>query len=281
MNTNIKQKEYWSGPAGKVWVEGKAEKDNMLLPLGNAALDKSNINDGMKVLEVGCGTGYVMAQLSSQVGEHGKVFGVDISQTMIGEAEIYLKHLGIMNTNCKVLDAENDPLDESFYDSIFSRFGVMFFSKPIKAFDNINKSLKKNAYITFICWQEQKLNPWNGVPLNIVKKYIELPILEERAPSPFAFANKDYIYDILINANFKNIDINSHSEYIELYKGLNLQNAVREYLHKTPIFTKQFLAMSDKNKSKLFEDLQLKLKKYYHKKVLKFPSKTWIIRAQK
>ena len=281
MNTNIKQKEYWSGPAGKVWVEGKVEKDNMLLPLGNAALNRSNISDGMTALEVGCGTGYVMAQLSSKVGEFGKVYGVDISQTMINEAENYLKHLGIMNTECKVLDVENDPLDESFYDSVFSRFGVMFFSNPIKAFNNINKSLKKNAYITFICWQEQKLNPWNGIPLDIVKKYIELPILNERAPSPFAFASKDYTYNIIRDTNFKKIEINSHDENIELYKDLNLKDAIKEYLYKTPIFTKQFLAMSDKNKSKLFEDLQLKLKKYYHKKVLKFPSKTWIIRAQK
>ena len=84
-----------------------------------------------------------------------------------------------------------------------------------------------------------------------------------------------------ITPNREKIEINSHDENIELYKDLNLKDAIKEYLYKTPIFTKQFLAMSDKNKSKLFEDLQLKLKKYYHKKVLKFPSKTWIIRAQK
>ena len=281
MNSNKKQKEFWNGPAGKVWVEGKNEKDNMLLPLGNELLKRSNIISGMKVLEVGCGTGYIMGQLSKKVGKNGFVTGVDISQTMISEAERYLYNLGITNTTCQVLDVENDDLGKFKYDMIISRFGVMFFNNPIKAFKNLIHSLNDNSYIHFICWQNHKLNPWNSVPLRVVKKYIELPVIEERAPSPFAFADKDYIYEILNKSQYKNINIEGYGNLIELHKGFNLNDAVLDYLYKTPIFTEQYLKLSDNKKNKLFKDLLTELKKHHADDSFKFNSKTWIVSAQK
>ena len=42
MNSNEKQKEYWTNSAGNLWVKDKSEKDNMLEPLGNYALSKFN-----------------------------------------------------------------------------------------------------------------------------------------------------------------------------------------------------------------------------------------------
>ena len=97
MNSNIKQKEFWTGPAGKVWVEGKKEKDNMLLPLGNFLLKNIKFKSDMNILEIGCGTGYVMKQLRESIGDTGSVTGVDISQTMIKEAETYIKKNGLKN----------------------------------------------------------------------------------------------------------------------------------------------------------------------------------------
>ncbi len=281
MSSNRKQKDFWTGPAGKIWVEGKAEKDNMLLPLGNVLLERSNILSGMEVLEVGCGTGYVMGQLGSKVGSNGKVIGVDISKTMINEAKKYLDILEVKNATCKVLDVENDDLEIKKYDAIFSRFGVMFFNNPFKAFNNLLLSLKDNSYIHFICWQDHKLNPWNSIPLRIVKKYIDLPVIEEKAPSPFAFANKDYIHEILNNSQFKNIHIDSYSKIIELHKGFNLHDGIKDYLHKTPIFTEQYFNLSNDKKNRLFEDLLEELQEYHIDDAFKFDSNTWIVSAQK
>ena len=255
MTSNIKQKEFWTGPAGKVWVEGKAEKDNMLLPLGNSALRKTHIIPGMKVLDIGCGTGFVSVQLSGAVSDKGQVTGVDISETMIKEAKRHTKKLKITNTRFEVIDVENDKLKKDYYDEVFSRFGVMFFSNPIKAFNNINNSMKSGAFMTFVCWQEQKINLWYDFPLNVVKKYIDIPDFHSKAPSPFAFSSKKYIREILNNSNFKNINIIDNEENIKLYKGLNLKDAVKEYMHNTPIFQKQFLSMTIKEKKEIYIDL--------------------------
>ena len=281
INSNKKQKDYWTGPAGRVWVEGKNEKDNMLLPLGNALLNKIDFKSSMQVLEVGCGTGYIIEQISKKIGSDGNITGVDISETMILEAKRNLNNSNTINANCLVLDAENDYLGDCLYDLICSRFGVMFFKNPFKAFSNMNRALKNSAHINFVCWQDHKLNPWNSIPLRVVKNYIELPKIEKREPSPFAFSEKEYIYEILNSSNFKNVEIIDHEDIIELYKGLNLNDAVEDYLNNTPVFSEKYHLLSGNIKEKLYHDLLESLENYYKKDSLKFNSKTWIVSATK
>ena len=45
----------------------KVEKDNMLEPLGNYALSKFNIIEGMNVLDIGCGTGITTTQIAKKI----------------------------------------------------------------------------------------------------------------------------------------------------------------------------------------------------------------------
>ena len=205
MNSNEEQKDYWTNSAGKLWVKDKVEKDNMLEPLGNYALSKFNIIEGMNVLDIGCGTGITTTQIAKKINNIGYVSGLDFSETMINEAIKYSEKLGIKNINFAVKDIQNEELKILEYDAAFSRFGVMFFSDPIMAFKNIYSSLKNDGLLTFICWQNQKENPWYNSGLEIVKKYVDIVVPEKNSPGPFAYANKNYIQEILIGSEFKDI----------------------------------------------------------------------------
>ena len=44
-NQNVKQKTFWSGKGGDVWVERQTELDITLEPLGNAALEKIDLTN--------------------------------------------------------------------------------------------------------------------------------------------------------------------------------------------------------------------------------------------
>ena len=43
---NVKQKEFWSGAGGDVWVNKQKEMDIMLNPLGQRAIDKLDLSNG-------------------------------------------------------------------------------------------------------------------------------------------------------------------------------------------------------------------------------------------
>ena len=281
MNSNEEQKDYWTNSAGKLWVKDKVEKDNMLEPLGNYALSKFNIIEGMNVLDIGCGTGITTTQIAKKINNIGYVSGLDFSETMINEAIKYSEKLGIKNINFAVKDIQNEELKILEYDAAFSRFGVMFFSNPIMAFKNIYSALKKNGILTFICWQSQKENPWYNSGLEIVKKYIDVPLPKKNSPGPFAYADKSYIHNILTNSGYKDIEFYSYEKDIELFKGLTLEPAIREYIESTPIFKEKILILGALDKEKIFLEIKDIWEPYFKDKHLLFPSKTWVIKCKK
>ena len=281
MHSNEEQKDYWTNSAGKLWVKDKVEKDNMLEPLGNYALSKFNIIEGMNVLDIGCGTGITSTQIAKKINNIGYVTGLDFSETMINEAIKYSEKLGIKNINFAVKDIQNEELKILEYDAAFSRFGVMFFSNPIMAFKNIYSALKKNGILTFICWQSQKENLWYNSGLEIVKKYIDVPLPKENSPGPFAYADKSYIHNILTNSGYKDIEFYSYEKDIELFKGFTLESAIREYIESTPIFKEKILILDALDKEKIFLEIKDIWEPYFKDKHLLFPSKTWVIKCKK
>ena len=281
MNSNEKQKEYWTNSAGNLWVKDKSEKDNMLEPLGNYALSKFNIIEGMNILDIGCGTGKTTTQLAKKIGSSGHVLGLDLSETMINEARKYSDKDKTSNIDFLVQDVQNEKLKNLEYDAAFSRFGVMFFSDPIMAFKNIYSSLKNDGLLTFICWQNQKENPWYNSGLEIVKKYVDIPIPEKKSPGPFAYANKNYIQEILIGSEFKDIKFYNLEIDIELFKGFTLDSAVKDYLDTTPIFKENVLLLNSIDKKNLFLEIKNVWNKNFKDKYLLFPSKTWVICCKK
>ena len=50
-------------------------------------LEKASIQNGMRVLDVGCATGEVTQIVANKVGDQGEVIGVDMNQDMLHMAE--------------------------------------------------------------------------------------------------------------------------------------------------------------------------------------------------
>lgn len=50
-------------------------------------LEKASIQNGMRVLDVGCATGEVTQIVANEVGDQGEVIGVDMNQDMLHMAE--------------------------------------------------------------------------------------------------------------------------------------------------------------------------------------------------
>ena len=94
------------------------------------------------------------------------------------------------------------------YDLLFSRFGVMFFGDPTAAFANLHGALRASAKLCFVCWQAPNFNPWISVPFSVALPLLPpQPTLEPRAPGPFAFAEPDYVREILTGAGFKSVTV--------------------------------------------------------------------------
>ena len=199
---NTEQADYWNDRAGNTWAELQDRLDELLKPLSEAGLHAANVQDGQRVLDVGCGCGDTSIALAAH---GGIVQGVDISEPMLTQARRRSSEVEFI-----LADAANFAPDQP-YDLIFSRFGVMFFSDPTDALRNLRSLLNADGRLVFVCWQPPAENPWMSVTGRAIAPYLpeaKTP-LDPRAPGPFAFADADYVRTILSNSGFHNIQFNA------------------------------------------------------------------------
>ena len=277
---NVKQKEFWSGAGGDVWVNKQKEMDIMLNPLGQRAIDKLDLSNGKRILDIGCGCGATTLEIAKMIPE-GKIIGVDISEPMLNQARKDALEMSLSNTEFVVQDVQADEISKDAFDIAFSRFGVMFFEDSYEAFKNINNALKIGGQLSFVCWQEPLLNPWQSLSIQVIKQFIDLPTPPPKSPGPFAFEDKSYIEDILDRSNFKEINIDDNQEEIIMFSGKSLKEASEDYLTINPVVTEMLKNSPKELKEEILEALIIKFSDFHEDHGLVFPSATWIVTAKK
>ena len=209
---NQKQIEFWNGDAGAKWVDNQEKMDQMLNPLSDVAIDIAEPQFDERVMDIGCGCGATSVELARR---GAKVWGIDVSASMLARArERSVEHPDMVFTEADASTYEF--LAE--HQLIFSRFGVMFFADPVKAFSNLRSALVPQGRMVFLCWQAANKNEWISRVGQAVKGFLPEPTEapDPRAPGPFAFAESDYLEGILIRAGFQNIDFQSLSIDLKL-----------------------------------------------------------------
>ncbi|HIM21756.1 MAG TPA: class I SAM-dependent methyltransferase [Gammaproteobacteria bacterium] len=278
---NKNQRDFWSGKGGDIWVERQNAMDTMLSPLGEAALNKLNLNEGENVLDIGCGCGHTTLNIAKRISPDGQVTGLDISEPMLKRAKESANEMSISNASFNCVDVQTDDMGEEVYSAAFSRFGVMFFEDPVAAFCNINKSLITGASLSFVCWQSPALNPWQSLFIEAVKKYVDLPSPPPRSPSPFAFMESEYVSSILEESNFQNIMIEGHEAEVNMFSGRRLSDSVKDYISINPVVSGMLKDSTEQEKTEIINSAIEAFSPYYSAKGLMFPSATWLVTTTK
>ncbi|MCL5280931.1 MAG: methyltransferase domain-containing protein [Planctomycetes bacterium] len=100
-------------------------------PMREVALEMLAPAPGERLLEVGFGTGHVLARLAQAVGPTGKVFGIDLSENMVAQTQELLRKEGLTDrVSLACGDAENLPYPDDSLDGIFMCFTLELFDTP-------------------------------------------------------------------------------------------------------------------------------------------------------
>ncbi|MFK7916088.1 MAG: class I SAM-dependent methyltransferase [Pseudomonadales bacterium] len=200
-SSNQEQIDYWNGNAGTQWTTAQEQLDAMLSPMSEQALAIANVQADERVLDIGCGCGATSLALAETAIA---VTGVDISAPMVARAQqraASMEHVAFIEADASTWRAEQ-PVDLAF-----SRFGVMFFADPVAAFTNIHANIAANGRLCFICWRLPKDNPWLAVPAAAAAPFLpDAPAPD--GPGPFAFADQDFVRDLLHSAGFRDVAFN-------------------------------------------------------------------------
>ena len=200
---NNTQIEFWNGEAGLKWVSDQEKMDLMLNPLSDIAIDLAQPKLDESVIDIGCGCGATSIELARR---GAKVWGRVLAGPMLARA----RERAASYPESLFTEADASSFEfSSDQQLLFSRFGVMFFADPVKAFTNLRSALTDDGRMVFLCWQAANKNEWISRVGQAVKRFLPEPseTPDPKAPGPFAFADNDYLASILTQSGFQGIEI--------------------------------------------------------------------------
>ncbi|MBC2900234.1 class I SAM-dependent methyltransferase [Streptomyces cupreus] len=193
--------------AGHAWVETQELLDGMLRPLEELLVERVPAGRGGHVLDVGCGTGSTTLAVARRLGPTGHAVGIDISEPMITAARERVARAGEA-ASFILADAEHHAFEPAAFDAVISRLGVMFFTDSVRAFANLRRAAKDEAWLRFIAWRGAEENPFMTTAERAAAPLVpNLPARRPEGPGQFAFADPDRIRDILTKSGWSEIDI--------------------------------------------------------------------------
>jgi SAM-dependent methyltransferase len=232
---NDEQQAFWNDRAGPIWVTHQELLDQQIRPHGELALAALAALPGERIIDLGCGCGDSALALARAVGPTGHVLAVDVSGPMLERARERQQAAGVSQLEFRRADAQTVDFGQAPFDAAFSRFGVMFFDDPAKAFANIGGALHPGGRLAFVCWSAPQENPWITVPMGAAAPLIELPPPPPpNAPGMFALADPLRTRGLLEAAGFQDVAVEAHSQPMALAGG-SLEEACELFLEIGPL----------------------------------------------
>jgi ubiquinone/menaquinone biosynthesis C-methylase UbiE len=189
---------------GHSWVSQQAAISDVFASVTLVSLDAAAAKPGEHVIDIGCGTGDTLLAFAKVVEPSGSVLGVDVSVPMLGFAKRRVVEAALGNVTCTLADATSHAFEPHWADLVYSRFGVMFFDEPIKAFTNIRSGMKAGGRLVFVCFRSMPESPWFRVPIEAARPHVPpQPPVDPLAPGMFSLAREERVRGILTEAGFR------------------------------------------------------------------------------
>jgi ubiquinone/menaquinone biosynthesis C-methylase UbiE len=198
------QRQDWNRVAGG-WEKWDRFFDEQMAFLNHRLVADARLRAGLRVLDLGSGTGYPALLAAQTVGSGGAVVGIDLAELMLDAARRKAAALGLSNVAFRTGDVTTLPFEAASFDAITSRFCLMFLPDIPRAATEIARVLKPGGWLSAAVWSAPEKNAYLMIPLNVMKQFLDLPPPDPTAPGIFRLAAPGDLAAMLARAGFVSI----------------------------------------------------------------------------
>ncbi len=269
------------GAAG--WVQNEALFDAVYAPVTQAIVTAAALEPGLRVLDVGCGTGTLL-EAGTTAG--AQMVGVDVAPDMVGAARRRVPSATVLLGDAQTVDFAAQAPGAPFQ-RVVSRFGVMFFADPVSAFANIRSATAPGARLVFACWRGVAENPtFGGAGTEAITALLPDPPAPPAPgrPGPVAFADRGHLAGVLASAGWSTVRIDPFDTPLD--HGIDGSDGVEERLRMilattTGRLVREQLAdtLDDEQWADLLEQARTGIRRYLVAGTVTLPGAMWLVTA--
>jgi SAM-dependent methyltransferase len=274
-HANAEQIAIWNGCAGRGWIEAQESLDRLFEPFEELLVEGVAARRAQRVLDVGCGTGATTLAIARRLAAQGSAVGVDLSEPMIALAKERAER---ESTPPRFLcaDAQTHAFAPASFDLIVSRFGVMFFEDPVRAFANLRRAAAGGADLELIAWRSPAENPFMTTAERAAAPFLpQLPARRPNEPGPFAFADRDRVHGILKSSGWTDIDIQPLDVECTLP-----EHELNTYLTRLGPLGRVLQQADARTRALVIDKVPAAFEPYVHGHEVRFTAACWTIRAR-
>jgi SAM-dependent methyltransferase len=275
MTINEAQARFWNGPAAEGWVKGQAMLDGMFAPVAERIVETVTEAPARNVLDVGCGTGATTLAISRALGDSAACTGLDISEPMLALARARAKDAGATAQFIRA-DAQTHAFAPGQFDTIVSRFGIMFFDDPVAAFSNLRRACAPGGRLRCIAWRSMADNPFMTTAERAAAPLLpDMPAREEDVPGQFGLADADRTRRILADSGWTGI------AFVPVDFACTMPAAAIDgfLIQRGPVGA-ALQDVDDATRARVIETARAAFAPYVHGDEVRFNAACWMIRAQ-
>jgi len=224
---DVEQTYGWNADRARFWLSHLAVMEAPLIPVAEAIFSVVDLKPGERVLDVGCGAGATTIEAADRVGPEGWVCGIDISPEMIDAGR---ERSAAPNIDWVVADAVEYDLPLEAFDAIISRFGIMFFSDPERAFRRLNAACRPGGRLVASVWPHRDRAPYFALPYSLLtsvldrRRAVYTPIPADQGP--FSLGEEQQTIDLLVGAGWVDVRCSMRRDPLYLRGPATLEQVV-------------------------------------------------------
>jgi ubiquinone/menaquinone biosynthesis C-methylase UbiE len=142
--------DFYDHPANTFWER-----------YGRRTVERLQLAEGARVLDVCCGSGASAIPASEAVGPRGSVIGVDLAENLLELARAKAKQRGLTNIQFETGDMTNVRFETGSFDAVVCVFGIFFVPDMEAALGELTRMLRSGGQLAVTTWGPRFFEPVN------------------------------------------------------------------------------------------------------------------------
>jgi SAM-dependent methyltransferase len=162
-----------------------------------AMLGMAGVVPDAHVLDVAAGAGDQTLDIAGRVGPHGYVLATDLSPEILRFAAEQAAAAGHRNVETRVSDGQRLQIEDSRFDAVVCRLGLMFFGDPLQGLREMVRVLKPGGTVCAMVFGTPQANPCVATLVSTAQRYAGMPPLDPYRPGGLLSLGKPGLIDEL------------------------------------------------------------------------------------